>query len=413
MSGYHEPGSGSVLTAIQDRFRAILDGLMTFWFKPTDLTTLAVMRICTGLLFTYILIVYAVDLPKYVGRDAFVDSELIWELRYKQPTWRDTQTWERPSDEPLPAEKEKREALLRYWREWETDERKIYKEGIPAWSIYFHVSDPTGIWVVHGLIILTSVLFTIGLCTRVTAVLMWVAGVSYVNRATTTFFGMDTMLNLLLIYGMVAGVCGASGAMLSVDRLVVRWWARRGKGTSRRPEEPAPSHFSRVAGNFVTRLIQINFCIIYMASGLSKLQGASWWNGNAMWGVMANPEFNPLDIGPYMAYLTFLCKHRWLWEFAMHAGSLFTLGLEISFAYLVWLPRWRWVMITGAVMLHTGIALVMGLVGFSLAMLTLLLAFVPPETVRRMVTLIKGQLQPLIELVMRAPADSEKLALSR
>jgi hypothetical protein len=245
----------------------------------------------------------------------------------------------------------------------------------------------------------------------VTAPLVWIASVSYANRATTTYFGMDTMMNLLLIYLMVAGLCGAAGGALSVDRWLVRWWTRR---TTGRRVEPAPSPLALVSGRFVTRLIQINFCIVYMASGLSKLQGPSWWNGNAIWGVSANPEFNPLDFGPYMAYLTFLCRHRWLWELAMHGGVLFTLFAEISFSYLIWLPKWRWVMIIVAVMLHTGIALVMGLVGFSLSMLTMLLAFVPPETVRRMANAIGEQFRPLVEAATGAIAPSkESMAFSR
>jgi hypothetical protein len=45
----------------------------------------------------------------------------------------------------------------------------------------------------------------------------------------------------------------------------------------------------------------------------------------------------------------------------------------------------RWVMITMAVMLHTGIAVVMGLRTFSLIMLIMLMAFVPEETVQALV----------------------------
>jgi hypothetical protein len=190
-----------------------------------------------------------------------------------------------------------------------------------------------------------------------------------------------------------------------VDKLLVQWWTRRAGG---RRADAAPSSFALVSGNFVTRLIQINFCIIYLASGLSKLQGGSWWNGRALWGVMANPEFNPMDWWPYMAFLTFLCQYRWLYEIYMHQGILFTLFMEISFCYLIWLPRWRWVMIIGAVMLHTGIALVMGLVGFSLSMLTLLMIFVPPETMRRLVHALKEQLSPVAAAISHAVAPNRE-----
>jgi hypothetical protein len=391
--------------------KVILDRWLGFWFKPTDLTTLGAIRICAGLLFTYILLIYCYDLYALLGENAWLDGQLMRDMRHEMPVLRDTDQWIDNRAKPPPENPAELARLNTYYAKWETDERLIFAKGMPTWSIWFHVTDPTWMAVTHGAIILITLMFATGFCTRVTAPLVWIASVSYVNRATTTFFGMDTMMNLLLIYLMVAGVCGAAGGALSVDRLLVRWWVRR---TTGRRADPAPSPLAQVSGNFVTRLIQINFCIIYMASGLSKLQGSSWWNGNAMWGVMANAEFNPLDFGPYMAYLTFLCQHRWLWEIAMHGGVLFTLSMEISFCYLIWLPKWRWVMIIGAVMLHTGIALVMGLVGFSLSMLTMLLIFVPPETVRRMANAIQEQFRPTLEAAIGAVAPSkESLALSK
>jgi hypothetical protein len=131
------------------------------------------------------------------------------------------------------------------------------------------------------------------------------------------------------------------------------------------------------------RLLQIHFCFIYMASGLSKLLGAPWWNGTAVWGTMAVYEYCPMQIGSYRGLLEFLCGHRWLWETVMTTGVVFTLFTEIGFPFLVWNRKTRWLMITLAVMLHTGIALVMGLRTFSLLMYTMLLAFVPEETVVR------------------------------
>jgi hypothetical protein len=88
----------------------------------------------------------------------------------------------------------------------------------------------------------------------------------------------------------------------------------------------------------------------------------------------------------------------------MSGGVVFTLAVEIAFPFLVWTRRLRWVMIVGAVLLHTGIALIMGLTGFSLIMLVLLLAFVPNESVRRLLGLAErvpslapagGRLPPL------------------
>jgi hypothetical protein len=234
--------------------------------------------------------------------------------------------------------------------------------------------------VVHGCILATVFLFAIGLGTRVTAVLTWIGVVSYVQRAPTTLFGMDAMMLIALLYLAI----GPSGRALSADRLIERWWARR-RGLA---EPPVP----RLAtANFAIRLMQIHFCIIYLASGLSKLQGGTWWNGTAIWGVMANASFNPLHVPWYYELLRFLCQHRWLWEIVMGGSTVFTLVMEIGFPFLVWKPNLRWVMIVGAVLLHTGIALVMGLVGFGLFMLCLLLAFVPSEVTRRLIASVPAE----------------------
>jgi hypothetical protein len=143
--------------------------------------------------------------------------------------------------------------------------------------------------------------------------------------------------------------------------------------------KPAP----RVSANVAIRLLQIHFCFIYMASGLSKLLGAPWWNGTAIWGTMAVYEYCPMQVGSYSKLLNFLCEHRWLWEISMNVGVAYTLFTEIGFPFLVWNRKMRWFMITLAVLLHTGIALVMGLRTFSLLMYTMLIAFVPQENVDR------------------------------
>src|SRR5262249_44007296 len=125
-----------------------------------------------------------------------------------------------------------------------------------------------------------------------------------------------------------------------------------------------------------------------LASGLSKLQGASWWGGTAVWGTMANFEFSPMRYRLYMDFLYFLADHRWAWELFVTSGVVFTLVFEIGFPLLVWLPRWRWTMVVAAVMLHTGIALFMGLVSFSIIMMVGVAAFLPAGAVRRFVALL-------------------------
>jgi hypothetical protein len=96
---------------------------------------------------------------------------------------------------------------------------------------------------------------------------------------------------------------------------------------------------------------------------------------------MANYEFSPLRFQIYADALRTFAQHRWLWELVTTGGTLFTLAFEISFAFLVWNRSLRPLLIVGAVLLHLGIALCMGLVAFSMMMLTGVLAFVPAKVV--------------------------------
>jgi hypothetical protein len=383
----------------------ILDSWLGFWFKPTDLTTLAVIRICAGTLALYTLLIYTYDLQALEGKDAWLNLKTATDMRKNSPIvrpWWDWNEQEKPVENPEDEQ---------YRRDWGFYKHDTYARGMAVWSIWFHVTDPGWMMVVHLGIMLATVCFIAGFCTRVMGVVVWAGTVSYIQRAQSTLFGQDTMMNILLFYLMIGGLLGAAGGALSVDRLLSRYWARR-RGLSGRAADAAPPQLAAVAGNFVTRLLQIHFCIIYMASGLSKLQGHTWWNGTALWLVMVNPEFNPLGIKPYLLMMGFLGRHRWLWELVTSGGTLFTLVLEIGFSFLVWNRKLRPFMVAGAVMLHTGIALTMGLVGFSLSMLVMLLAFVPPETVRRMLGLLTDKARPLVAALGLPPERKDQLAMS-
>jgi len=249
-------------------------------------------------------------------------------------------------------------------------------------------------------------LFTLGLWTRVTSVLTWLGSLMYIQRfQNSMLFGMDTMTNLGLFYLMIAP-CGAA---LSLDRWLKVRRERQRLGSKYVPQPPEPM----VSATFATRLIQINFCIIYGAAGTSKLLGASWWNGTAPNGFLLNYSFAPFDVPAYVTFIKWLVSHRFLWEMFGAVGVIGTLFLELGFPTLVWNRRMRWFMVCGAVLFHTMIALLMGLVTFSLMMLALLLAFVPPEAVRQTLEAWGEQARQILFGRAAAQAQARQMALSR
>jgi hypothetical protein len=332
-----------------------------FWFAPGSPTNLGLMRLLTGLLVLYIHVGYAVGLTGYVGPTAWVGNDVMTWLRQDNPQW-------------VPS--------------WGWDNQPVQRgKGQFLFSAYFHVTDPTWICVVHGGVIFVTLLFTLGLASRVTSVMTWICHAMYLHRAQTTLFGMDTMTNLGLFYLMIA----PSGAALSLDR-----WLEVRRGRRRFGPAWVPPPVMLPSATFATRLIQVNFCYIYLISGFAKLLGASWWNGTAPTYVLLNYSFAPFNVGLYAQFVTFLTKHRWLWEILMASGVIFTFWTEIGLPFLIWNRKLRWLMICSSALLHTAIGLFMGLVTFSLMMLILLLAFVPPEVVEQVLAQAQQRIKNLL-----------------
>jgi hypothetical protein len=316
-----------------------------FWFTPQQPYTICLMRLFTGCLIAYITFTYSYDLLAFVGPDGLLDKIAMDELRKDNPIFVTPPNW--------------------------FDNPKELDKAVYIWSPYIHLTSTNCIWAIHIGILLANICMALGLFTRASTILSWMGAMFYVQRCSSSLFGMDAMIMILLFYMMLAPGWQA----YSLDSLIIKYFKRKaGEKNWNAPPEPL------ISTNVVIRMVQVHFCIIYMAAATSKLQGAAWWNGTALWGVLANYSFNPMHIPAYTALITFLAKHRLLWEILMTTGCVFTIILESSFPFLVWHKNTRWLMISGSVLLHFGIAMLMGLIVFSLCMMTLVLSFVPAET---------------------------------
>jgi uncharacterized membrane protein YphA (DoxX/SURF4 family) len=283
-----------------------------FWFTPADPLPLAVIRICTGLLLTWSALVWLLDAEAFFSSRGWLASEHVGRL----------------NDQP-----------------WQ-------------WSWYFateSAESPAAIRGLAGLAVAAAVMLTLGLATRLAAIVSLAGLVSAANRAPLNTFGLDDTLGLLLI-GLVVG---PAGARLSLDRLMA----------DRRGAAPAgPS----VAAGIALRLIQVQLCVVYLFSGWGKLFGASWWDGTAIWGAAANVQYRTLD-------LTGLARH----PLVTNVLTLGTLFWESAYPALVWPRLTRRIWLAMAVAVHLGIGLAMGMMEFGLAMITANLAFVPAAVLHR------------------------------
>ena len=166
-------------------------------------------------------------------------------------------------------------------------------------------------------------------------------------------FGLDQINIMLNLYLAI----GPSGAAFSLDR----WLGEAANGVD---APAAPS----AGANLAIRLIQVHMCVIYFFAGVSKLQGPSWWDGEAMWRAFANLEYQSLD-------MTWLAGHPWVVNAMSHASVLW----EIFFCVLIWQKRWRPLVLALAVVLHVGIGACLGMWTFGLIMLVGCSSFLPND----------------------------------
>jgi Vitamin K-dependent gamma-carboxylase len=204
----------------------------------------------------------------------------------------------------------------------------------------------------HIVFVLTCFLLWIGLFGRIAAVVGMVLHVVFMQRNYGIVYGAD-IISAFLFFSL---------ALSDNDRsFSVRAWL----GRSRKPM----GEINQMLTTIGVRLLQIQICIVYGYTGFEKLKGPSWWDGTAVWAVLGNRQLMMFDTS-------------WLKEVPLVIvfATFSTLFFEIYFPALVWLKATRrWLLLFG-VALHMGIALSVGLVFFSVAMMSTYFVYIPPES---------------------------------
>lgn len=301
-----------------------------FWFTPTAPHTLALLRILNGAMLFYTHLVWGKNLLDFLGPNAWINRSTAQQLN------------------------------------------SLSTGANYTWSYLYYVESPAILWCLHLTALLILACYTLGLYTRVTAVLAWIITLSYCHRLVGLQYGLDQINTFLVMYLMLA----PCGEVYSLDA----WLANRAN--------PNKTTTLSTATTIATRLIQLHLCVIYFFGGVSKLRGEMWWDGSAVWFAMANLEYQTLN-------LTWLIHARWLVALLTHVTVLW----ETFYCVLVW-PRWlRPIILALAVAVHGFIAFALGMITFGLAMISANLVFVPPQMVESAVRRLSENKPPHSERV--------------
>jgi hypothetical protein len=172
---------------------------------------------------------------------------------------------------------------------------------------------------------------------RFWAVIAWLAHSLTINTGYFSVYGVDTMIQICLFYCVWMPV----GAAWSLDQWLLR-----------RPAAPA------VGARLALRVLQIHLCLIYLDAGVAKMRSIQWWNGDAIWRVLMQPQFAVVDVSwlprvPLVAMI--VC-----WS---------VLLIETGYPILIWPRRTRRLWVVATLGLHLGIGFFMGLWLFALIMI--------------------------------------------
>jgi hypothetical protein len=313
-----------MIAVVRDYLSEAWDAWTEFWFAPSSPTTLSAIRVLAGAMLLYTHLIWSMGLTQFFGDEGYLPKTLHQQML------------DGPVDPNSPNPPEKYTNTM--------------------WTHFNYVNSSKLMWTIHIVALTVFFLLTVGLFSRVMAILAFLFAVSYANRITPgAYFGLDKINCMLAMYLMI----GPCGARYSIDRL---WRLRRGSN-----EVPATS-----SANLAIRLIQVHMCIIYLFSGIAKIGGVHWETGEATWLSFDLAEYRSLD-------MTWMLGHPLVMNLMTHI----TVFWELSYAALVWPALTRpWVLLT-AIFVHGGIALFLGMPTFGLVMLIGNLAFVSPKLVRK------------------------------
>jgi hypothetical protein len=195
----------------------------------------------------------------------------------------------------------------------------------------FGWNEATGI-LACGLVYVASLIaILLGVGTRVAAAIACVLHGVFLISGFYSTYGVDRFTQISLFYFIFMPVS---------DALSLR---------PRRLRKPVSSE-----ATLSLRVLQMHLAIAYCASGVEKLVGIQWRDGEAVFRAMSMPTFNQLDV-------SWMIHYPWLGK-ALCWG---TLVLEIGYPIFIWPRATRRLWILGIESLHVGIAIGMGLYFFS------------------------------------------------
>ncbi|WP_405831220.1 HTTM domain-containing protein [Streptomyces sp. NBC_01176] len=238
------------------------------------------------------------------------------------------------------------------WRDFVT---QLHEGG--SFSLYAWSSSEAWSQLVFHLGLIAALMVTLGIGGRAVLACHWVLLWSLYERQPVLLDGGDNLAYLVLL-------------MLLATRCYDRFSLSSGLADKLARRVPAQlSSLTTPLHNLGVVAVAAQMCLVYVVSGLYKVQGQMWQDGTALFYVLRVPEFSL----PGVSNLVYGN------DFLVVAGTYVTVIFLVYFPLGVLVPALRPWAAALSISFHLAIAVCMGLTGFALTMIACDLVFLDKE----------------------------------
>jgi hypothetical protein len=230
------------------------------------------------------------------------------------------------------------------------------ERGLPWVPFRLPLSTDLRVYGVFALGVIGALGLILGILTRLSAGMLFLALISMQTRNPLLQRGADDLMRIFSLYLALS----PSGDWLSVDA----WLSNRKK---KRPMAwRVPCGFA-----WPMRLFQLQISLLYSSTFLAKLSGPTWWRGTAVYYVTRIWDIERWNI-PY------ILDHFWTLELL----SRYTLAIEFALGVMVWVRPLRLPVLAGGLLLHLGIGISLNLPLWHELMISAYFVFLPHHTLK-------------------------------
>jgi hypothetical protein len=234
------------------------------------------------------------------------------------------------------------------------------------YTVLDHFTGTSALWGFHITFLVSLLSMAVGFFPRISALLAFGLHLSFLRRNLGIVYGVDSLATYflgylcLVPYGLKRPFLFSFRSQLTQVFSFFRIQPKAARKSSGEKSDSRSWSYLRTTtvGSAAFRLAQIQVCIIYAYSGFHKLRGAEWWQGNAIWDVLANFQIARMDFSWASAFPSVLV-----------AATYITILWEFYFPVLIWVGKCRRTILVLGVMIHLGIGFTMNIPFFGALMI--------------------------------------------